>query len=408
MTRVAWFVTIIFLTLSGAALLWRFHVEVVLFLLSVAIAAAVRPAPAYLAEHGLPPTVALLLVYVLGLGLLAAFIFLFGDAFLRELQQVSNDLASAYQTVTLQWPSGSDLQQTIAAQLPPPNALYSALSGPQGQAAAGAMLGFTASFLGVATNVALTLVLSLYWGMDYARLERLWLSLLRAEQRARAHAIWEDIEAGVGAYIRSEMVQAVAAIVMLDIGYNLLGLHYPTVLAVVGGVAWLVPLAGSILALAPVIAVGLSQGPAQAIAAGLFTLAVLGFLEFVVQPRFVRMQHVSSVWIVLFLIAMSNTLGLFGVVAAPPLAVATQILLQGLLPIPSMRKEKESTGSPAELDERVRSARASIGAMDGAASPEITSLLGRLDDLIQDVDRVAPPAHGEQQALAAKEAERLP
>jgi predicted PurR-regulated permease PerM len=400
MSRVAWFATIVLLTVSAAALVWRFHVEVVLFLLSMAIAAAARPAVLYLVGRGVRPMIALVLIYIVGIGGVIALVYLFGDPFLRELQQASKDLARSYESVTQQWPSGSDIQRAIAGQLPPSQQLYAALSGAQGQAALRAVLGFTAGFVNVIANLAVALVLSLYWGADYVRLERLWLSLMPAEQRAQAHSIWQEIEAGVGAYIRSELVQTIAAIILLDIGYNLLGLHYPTVLAVVGGLLWLVPLAGAVLALAPVLLVGLAQGPVLAVAAAISTLAVLTFLELVVQPRVVRLPRASSVLIVLYLIAMSNTLGLFGLVAAPPLAVATEILLRRLIPARSQRVEAESTA--VELEKRVMAARATIAGME-PASPEIKSLLERLDQLIEDVDKVKPLAGSEGKVPAASE-----
>lgn len=83
------------------------------------------------------------------------------------------------------------------------------------------------------------------------------LSLLAVGQRNQARRIWQAIESGAGAYLRSEIVQSFVGIVLLYIGYQLIGLPYPSLLALLGGMAWLVPLVGVLLTAIPVLAVGL-------------------------------------------------------------------------------------------------------------------------------------------------------
>lgn len=349
MKRIAWFAATVFFTLTVVALLWRFHLQVALFILAVLIAAAVRPAVTYLTEHGLPPVVSLLSVYIIGIIIVITMFSLLGVAFSHELQQGTNNLVAAYGALLQRWQAQNGPLQGLAAQLPPADQLLAA----GGEAAAHAALGATASFFDMAANLAIVLVVSIYWGIDYARLERMWLSLMPAEQHVRARLIWQDIETAVGAYIRSEAVQLFLAIVLLQIGFVVLGLHYPTALAVIAGLAWLIPLAGALLALIPIILVGLSQGVLFAIVVTAYTVAVLCFLEFVVQPRLVRLPRASSVLIVIFLLALSDLLGLIGLIIAPAVAVATQMLLQRLLPVaPVARLEPQA--STMELSKKIK------------------------------------------------------
>ncbi|MCZ7672142.1 MAG: AI-2E family transporter [Chloroflexi bacterium] len=71
------------------------------------------------------------------------------------------------------------------------------------------------------------LFLSLYWSLDRVRFERLWLSLLPPEQRARARDIWQTIESDLGSYIRSEVAQSLLAGLLLGLGYWALGSPTP-------------------------------------------------------------------------------------------------------------------------------------------------------------------------------------
>ena len=74
-----------------------------------------------------------------------------------------------------------------------------------------------------ATEFMLSIFLSLYWTADRNRFERLWFSLLPAEQRIRTRLVWRKLESTVGAYLRSEIVQTVLAVLIFAVGYNLWG-----------------------------------------------------------------------------------------------------------------------------------------------------------------------------------------
>ena len=80
MKQVAWFASATLIALSGVILLWRFSSEVTLFILSLVVAAALRPLIAKLALRGVNPALAALLwlghfppLSVTALGLLTVF-----------------------------------------------------------------------------------------------------------------------------------------------------------------------------------------------------------------------------------------------------------------------------------------------------------------------------------------------
>lgn len=395
MKRLAGYTAIVIATLGLLIVLWEFRAVVALFVLSLLAAAAVRPLIERMVKLGLPLPVAMLLIYIALLGVVVLSLYVIRDSLIAEVQTLANYVAITYETRYPLWLEGSAAQQAVAARLPPPEQLYEALAGQEGGATARALFGITQGVFTALGGLALVLVLSIYWSVDRERFERLWLSLLPAAQRARARDIWRSIETGVGAYIRSEAVQAFMAALLLGIGYQVLGLTYPTILAILGGIAWLIPVAGFAIIAVPVLLVGLADDLGLAVAATLYTLAVLLILERVIEPRIFHRRRYSSLLIVLTMITLAQAFGIIGLIVAPPLAAAIQILLSRLFVQRNGQVQLQSNEQVTGLSERLAELQARFKELDEPSTPELANMMARLDALLQKADKAfsqeAPP-----------------
>jgi predicted PurR-regulated permease PerM len=267
--------------------------------------------------------------------------------------------------------------------MPPPADLYDGMMGSAGLAAAQGLLGVTLNIFDFLGSAVLVLMLSLYWGVDQARAERLWLSVLPAESRARAREIWRSIEAGVGAYLRSEVAQSVLAGLLLGLGFWAMGLRLPALLAAASALLWFVPWLGAVLAVGLVALTAWWQAPWLALLAGLYTILVFALLEFVIEPRLYNRRQQSALWVVLLMIALGRAFGLAGVLAAPPLAAALEILLAHIMtPAPAPQAQPVTTAYD-DLAAQFAALRAELDS--GAAAPEsqVTSLADRLQGLLE-------------------------
>jgi putative permease len=326
MKRLAWFTLLVLATLTLALIFWEFRVAVVLFSLSLAVAAAVRPLVDRLATRGMPRGLALSVAYVLCFGGLLALVLILSGLLLSDLQQLTRDLTHSYEQLKMQWPTGSPMQQVVASKLPAASDLSKAISGPQGGIVLQAVLGLTMSSLDLLGQLLIVLVLSIYWSADQEHFKRLWLSLLPLQARGRARDVWQNIEVGFGSYLRSQAIQSVLAVVLLSLGYQAMGLPYPIALALIGAIGWLIPWVGVLVAVIPAAWVGLSISPMLGLAAAALTIGVLAFLEFVVEPRLFKRERFSSLLAVIVLLVLSDEYGLIGILVAPPVAVAIQIV----------------------------------------------------------------------------------
>ena len=354
MMKVIRYATIVVITLAALILLWQFSTAIVLFLLSLAVAAALRPLINSLMERRISKRLALTIVYSLLVVSIAGALFLIAPSLLEDLQTASDDLIANYDRAKTEWPQrGTLFQQTVAEQLPPSADLYEALVNGEGIPALQGVVGIAQNFFSILGNIAIVIILSLYWSADQLRFERLGLSLLPTEYHSKALHAWRSIESGVGAYLRSEFFQSVLAGLFLWMIYLALDIRYPTLLALWGAVARLIPWFGALIAVLPALFVAIGSSPVLGFVAAISTIVVLFLLKEVIEPRIFHRHKYSSLLTVLFVIGLAQAFGFIGVILAPPLAVAVQILFRELYPFPTSMFSQETSQKVANIRTRL-------------------------------------------------------
>ena len=91
MTRIVRYAIIVVATLTLLLLLWQFSISIVLFLLSLMVAAALRPVINSLTGRYVPKRIALGIVYFLLIAAIAGSLLLISQPFLNDLQTASDD-----------------------------------------------------------------------------------------------------------------------------------------------------------------------------------------------------------------------------------------------------------------------------------------------------------------------------
>jgi putative permease len=366
-------------TLLGLVALWQFRVVLVYVLLSLVMAATFRPISKSESRHNIKTRLMLILQYLAALIVVVLLLFIVGRFLVNDSQQLAQSLSTESAWVLPRWLEGGPLSQW----LPTPENLFLGITG-QPSAALSAVLGFTESIGSVLSGLVIALFLSIYWSINQNHFERLWLSLLPAEQRKHARNIWRTIEADLGAYSRSELIQSMLAVIALGIGYWLLGSPYPTLLAVTSAIAWLIPVVGGILALLLPLVIGLLNGPQLALLTALYTVLVLVILQIAVEPRLFKIKQDNPLLTFVILLAMADAFGLLGIIVAPPISVILQRLWRLLV------NENITTDTVlhlTDLRERQVQLQATIDQMEGDTPPLVVSSMERLTSLL---DRAGP------------------
>jgi predicted PurR-regulated permease PerM len=394
MKRLALYALAVLTTLLALVLLWQFRIALVYVLISLALAAALRPLMQRLVDRRWWVRMAWILLYLVVLGGFGFVLFLAGETAINEIQKLAHTVSAQDAWTLPVWLEGSSFQQTVISRLPPPSKLFEAFTGTQGQLVLPALLGFTQGIGGVVSAGLVILLLSLYWSINQIHFERLWLSLLPSGQRTRARGIWRTIEPDLGAYIRSEVIQSLLAGLLLGLGYWLLGSPYPILLALIGALAWLIPVVGAPLAVILPLTLGLLTSVRLSLFTALFTLVVLIALQVWVEPRLSKRKWNNPILTIVIILAMADAFGLFGMLVAPPLSVVCQILWSRLV------IHRAVSGAAIQVsDLRERQARLwdTIKTMDEPPVAMITSNMARLTQLIE---KAEPILHAGLQAAA--------
>ena len=380
-------------TLLALIILWQFRIVVIYVLISLALAAALRPLVSRLARRGFLFRAGWILVYLVALGSFGFLLFLTGQAAINEIQLLAHTVSVQDAWKLPVWLQGSPSQWQLLAQLPPPSKLFAAFTGDQGQLVLPALLGFSENIGSLVSGVLVILFLSIYWSINQIQFERLWLSLLHSGQRKQARGIWRTIEPNLGAYIRSELMQSLLAGLVLGLGYWALGSPYPALLALASALACLVPVVGAALTILAVLLVGLLTSWQLTLFTVLYALIVLIALRIWVNPLLFKRRWDNPILTLVILIALAGAFGLVGLIVAPPVSVVCQILWHRLV------SRRAILGAAAQIsDLKGRQARvwATVRAMDGPVLPLVTSSMEKLTELIDKAEPLLqvglPPA----------------
>jgi predicted PurR-regulated permease PerM len=364
--------------LLGLVLIWVFRPTLALLGGSLAISAALRPLVQRLEERGVGRGIAILIWYLVILAGLVIGGFIYGLGLSEELSAAAERLPRFYEATVASWQHGTELQQMVARGLPDFAELLRSLGDAGGLAlAGGAVLVVVEHVLGDLVFIFAALSLAYYWLIEAAHFERLWLSLLPVAARVRARDIWRNTESAVGAYIRSTVVAVTVAGLLLLTVYTLVGLPFRSLLALLGGIAHIIPSLGPALGLLPAVLVGLTLSPLE----GAIVLVCGALVQLLAQQIAMRMLKAQAVKVnpllqVVLILALADLGGFLAIIFGPPLAAMIQVLYANLLAASVAGQPRESAIDL--LDER-------LGRLRTEAEPqslELSSVLRRSEELL--------------------------
>lgn len=385
--QLIWIGTAVMTTFMALALLWQFSLVLVYVFISLAVVATIRPLVKRPTGQSWAVRGGVILLLITAVALLA-FLIVYGlNAAINDIQELGQQLSGQNRWHQPEWLLGNSFQQLLDNRLPKPNELFSALLGEKGEFVLPAVLGFTQSLFSLLSGFLVILFLSVYWGADQSHFERLWLSLLPAEQRARARETWRSVELGLGAYIRSELAQSLSAGVLLAVGYWLIGSPHAALLALLGALALLLPVVGVILALLPPLLLGwLTSVPLGWITAA-YTLCVIVILRHWVAPRLSNQRQYNPILTLFLLMALADAYGLLGLIVAPPLAAVCQILWNDWV---NRRTAVGNGAAVADLKARQAQIAAVLASMEEPPLPVISSSINKLTNLLEQAESAVP------------------
>jgi predicted PurR-regulated permease PerM len=374
----------VMVTLLALVVLWQFRTVVIYVIISLILAAALRPLVNRLVGRSILARLSWILLYLVVLVGFGFLLFMTGRAAINEIQLFAETI-SVRDAWSLPAYLGSTLQQTLANRLPPPSELITAITGKEGQLLFPAILGMSQGIGGVLSGLVVIVFLSLYWSINQIHFERLWLSLLPSGQRKQARGIWRTIEPNVGAYVRGEFIQSLLVGILLGVGLFLIGSPYPALLALVGALLCLIPVVGEILTVLLVLVVGLLTSVPLSLFTTLYALIILIALGTWVTPRLINRRWDNPILTLALMIALADAFGILGILVAPPISAVISIMWSHII---THRERPGASAQISDLKDRLTQLREDIGLMDDLSLPLVNSSLDRLTRLIEKAEPV--------------------
>jgi predicted PurR-regulated permease PerM len=351
---VARYTLTIALVVAGLYLLWRIQEVLLLLLLAILFATAIEPLVNRLRRGPFSRGQGILIVYSLIFSLIAALGFLFVPGLMDQASTFVQTLP--YQIAALRprieeidfrplrelllrgvGEAQPAVQRTIDQPVVPAE--------PEKLAEAGGALAHTL-FSGITV-----FLLAYYWLTERAIIKRAVLRLVPRSRARQVNAIWLEVEAKLGGWVRGQLLIMLALGIMAGIAFLGLGLPNPFFLAVLAALCEIIPMIGPFLAFVPALLVALTVDPSKALLLIPIALLIQQIEGNVLIPRI--MSHsvgVSPLTVILGILIGSILYGAAGAFLAVPVAAAVQVILNNVL---RPELEEDRTGVPlsnAELE----------------------------------------------------------
>jgi predicted PurR-regulated permease PerM len=338
--RQAFVVTLcVILTVLGAYLVWRLSEIVLLLLGAIIFASAVRPFVSALDEKGIPRGVAIILIDLLVLITIIGVIIVSVPplvTFIVTVVQSGVLSTKLTQMATRLAIFGWDRFQVLIPVISLPaqlNALI-AQTGEEVQQQAWTMTQSTAVGLG---QTVLLFTMAFYWLTSREQTLALLLLLSPKAQRQSVHAIWNDIEFRLGAYVRGQAFLMLIIGLTSYLGLLVLGVPFAPALALIAGITEAIPLVGPLIGAVPAVIVAFTVSPVTGLLVAILYGVIQALENNVLVPKIMSSNvGLNPLVIIIAIVAGSTLNGVIGALLAIPLAGTLQVLAQHIWLTPTL------------------------------------------------------------------------
>jgi predicted PurR-regulated permease PerM len=330
--KVAAATVVVIAVAAGAGLLYYLVDILLLLFLGIIVSATLQPWHVKLCNWGVPRGLAIVLIYLLFIGVLVAVAILVAPLVIEQISMVAAQAPQAYVDLRDHLSaSNAGISRVVGRRLPSYETLIAsmvALSPTFFQS----IVQLTASIITTLAYVVAVFALGIYWTLELPRVERLLVSLVPVSRRAHTLTIWHEIESKLGGFMRGQFLVMLSVGFISAIGYVVIGLPNVLVLGVLAALFEAVPLVGPVLAAVPALLVALPLGmPTVFTVIGFATVVQLLESNLLV-PRIMHGAVGTSALIGLFAVLAFGTLyGIMGVFIAIPIAAVVQVIVDRLV-----------------------------------------------------------------------------
>lgn len=300
--------------------------------LALFLALGLDPVVSWLQKHDVPRWLAILLVFVIVIGLFVALIATIVPIVVEQTTNIIEDWDSIVQGI-----QDSDFVAWLASVggegLSLDAAIASAvdwLGDPANLGAlTGGILAVGAGIAGGFTGATIVLILTLYFLASLDSMKRYSSRFVPASHRGQFRSVAEEITGSVGRYVIGQVGLATINGVLSLIFLSIIGAPVPILLAFIAFLASLVPLVGTLTGAIIISLICLTASPVTALTAAIYYLIYMQVEAYVLSPRIMnRAVAVPGALVVIAAVAGGTLGGVLGALVAIPVAASLIIILE--------------------------------------------------------------------------------
>jgi predicted PurR-regulated permease PerM len=268
--------TVCVAVLAASLALWQLRTLLVLLVLILVLATAMRPGVEALSARGVPRSIGVLAHYALAAAAVALVIWLVVPPLATQLH---NAVQPRQQATGVSAGAGSRALHQLA------ESVEQRLRQSSVSDIAGSAMSLSQSSLRIAAGIAFVLAGAAYWTLDRDRAQGILTRRLSPSRRRRVLASWLRVERRLGAYVRGQMLLMTIVASVLSFAFWLIGLPYSLAIGIFAGLVEIVPIVGPLLAGLVAVGVGLTVSWQTAALAAACVYGLRLVQDYVIGPR---------------------------------------------------------------------------------------------------------------------------
>jgi predicted PurR-regulated permease PerM len=312
----------------GLGVAWLIRDILLAVFVAILLAGLIYPWADWAAKRRIPRGIAVLVFYLLLLGILATAFALIVPALLSETRtliarygggELLNDFQDFLNTVRQlfeQYALRGDWRSVLSGLFRQASATFEVLS---------SIFGGIAGFL-------IVLVLSFYMVVEDSAVRGVFHNLVPERyQKFGSHVIWEMVQK-LGGWLRGQLLLGLIIGALYFIGFSIIGVPYALLLALLGGLLEFIPYIGPFIAAVPAVFLAFTDSPWRALMALILILVIQQLENHVLVPKV--MQRTVGLNPIISIIAVMVGFKLFhvvGAIFAIPVATAISVALMEVL-----------------------------------------------------------------------------
>jgi predicted PurR-regulated permease PerM len=314
----------------AAYLLYELRLLLILVFLAILLGAGLYGVSRFI-ERFLPRLLAVLVTYLLLIGVFVLVVFLIFPPLVRQVVAFVDDLPAIadqlrdgaiqfIDNVTGQPGTGDDIIDTIT-------------EGAQGSVPElGSLLSVPLTLVSIVTNTLVVVFLSALMLIERDRARGWLLEFVEDRDREAVMGVSRNALLRLGAYVRGQLLVMAIIGIGSGVGMWVLGVPFAIPLGALSFITAAIPLAGAFIAGIPIVLVALTVSPGTALLMGAW-LVVLQQLEGSVITPYIhgRVINLSAIAVLLGVLAGTSIAGIVGGIIAIPLVAVADVFLRDIV-----------------------------------------------------------------------------